>query len=433
MFDLFELDREVRELAVAERQARRTPVVVDGAWDNAPLFPRKLSSLETAKELDRLAADPLARGVRDWVAMFAVERVTKGDREDVLVAFAATDPTLAGEEGFASARLVRDVLAEGKTRELALRALRTRGRQVGDTSARWIERRQEALRRAHVAVPSLPDRLVAFSKETELAEQLLDRLRTLGRSPRTFADDVRVALAREAGEGWPAHLTPRGVAELLGPLMFEGVAVGRPRLPPPLGASSFAMAFANVGEDLAFRDWDRATPFTLARAPGDPLVYRRAALFGLLVLEPAFHQKRLGMSRQAAREQVQKLGHAFTAWLAQAAFRLLLLPLATASGRHGAFEELSERIYGRPMPGAAFTTLPRLDPEAAGRLTGLLVATTDRAMLRDRFDEDWFDNPKAVLELRHENHQATLVRNERPASPTDVEATLARLRETLDG
>ena len=85
------------------------------------------------------------------------------------------------------------------------------------------------------------------------------------------------------------------------------------------------------------------------------------------------------------------------------------------------------------MPGAAFTTLPRLDPEAAARLTGLLVATTDRATLRDRFDEDWFDNPKAVLELRHENHQATLVRNERPASPTDVVATLARLRETLDG
>jgi hypothetical protein len=392
-----------------------------------------VSSLETAKELDRLAVDPLARGVRDWVAMFAVERVTKSDREEVLAAFAATYPSLAGEEGFASARLVRDVLGGGKTRELALRALRTRSREVGDASARWIERRQEALRRARLAVPTLPDRLIESSPEHQLAEQLLDNLRTLGRSPRTFVDDVRVALARDAGEGWPAHLTPRVVAELLGPLMFEGVAVGRPRLPPPIGASSFATAFANVGEDLALRDWDRATPFTLARAPADPLPYRRAALFGLLVLEPAFHQKRLGMSRQAAREQVQRLGHALVAWLAQSAFKLLLLPLATTSGRDGAFEELSERVYGRPMPGALFTTLPRLDPEASARFTGLLVASTDRAILRDRFDEDWFDNPKAVLELRHENHQATLVRNERRASVSDVSASLARLRETLDG
>jgi hypothetical protein len=72
--------------------------------------------------------------------------------------------------------------------------------------------------------------------------------------------------------------------------------------------------------------------------------------------------------------------------------------------------------------------VPELEPGAALRVAGALLAARDRRDLVERFDEDWFRNPRAAEAIRGEDGAL-------PASPRaaaeEIEAGLAELVRAL--
>jgi hypothetical protein len=418
--DLLALDKEVASTVLALR-------TLPDDDDPASPIPRRVSTLELAARLGELVADPLAARLRAWVATLAIERVTFVDRWAAERARRSRVPDQAGDRGLPVATLARMLLTPGRDHAIAAGELDQRDDRELDPLLRWLERRSEAERRAAAHLAELQVAPVSDA----LVERVLDGLRGILPAS-TFADGIDLGLARDAGEGWPTFLTPRSVRDLLGAPLFEGRNLPNLALPAPLGASSFARAFARVAGELTFVDRDRATPFALARAPHDPLLFRRSALFATLVLEPAFHRRRLGLSPPAARQQVRTLGRAFAAWVRDAAFRCHLPALARSNNRVADFAELTERVFGRPSRSGWFGRVPRLDVEARHRLAGLLGSTRDRRTLRERFDEDWFDNPRALEELRHENCLSLVARAERPPEEGDARLLVLAVVEALD-
>jgi hypothetical protein len=185
-----------------------------------------------------------------------------------------------------------------------------------------------------------------------------------------------------------------------------------------LGAASFARALARVGGELAFADRAPGTPFALARDAFDLLEARRSALFAGLVLEPAFHARVLGLGPARAREQTRKIARAALVWVRVAGLRALAWS-ALASGAHADhYPDLAERCLGRPLPPDFAAVFPSASPRSALELAAIFSSVRDRMRLRDRFDDDWFANPRAHEALRHEHHAARAVEPE-PASVGD--------------
>jgi hypothetical protein len=92
------------------------------------------------------------------------------------------------------------------------------------------------------------------------------------------------------------------------------------------------------------------------------------------------------------------------------------------------FEEETAGALGAPIPGALAGVVPELEPGAALRIAGALLAARDRRDLVERFDEDWFRNPHAAEAIREQ--EAVL-----PASPragaAELEAGLEELLRAL--
>jgi hypothetical protein len=100
-----------------------------------------------------------------------------------------------------------------------------------------------------------------------------------------------------------------------------------------------------------------------------------------------------------------------------------------ANNGQSAFEELTFRAFGAPIPGALLGVLPRVDPGAEARFFGALASSIDRRDLRDRFDDDWFANPRAHEALRHEHHLPLVKRPAPPPPPTAVASALRALAD----
>src|SRR5690606_9827146 len=77
--------------------------------------------------------------------------------------------------------------------------------------------------------------------------------------------------------------------------------------------------------------------------------------------------------------------------------------LQAARARADRFEEETALALGAPIPGALAGVVPSLGPGAAVRLAGALLAARDRRELVERFDEDWFRNPRAAEAIRGED------------------------------
>lgn len=382
-------------------------------------FDREVSSRATYLELAPVAADPLAGGIRAWVGHLTLARVISPDEaryRDARLAVAA-DATASVDEH------VRRLLGPEREARPSADELARVAQPVADALSRLSERRREAAR------------LLALEDEPEpaLAETVLactgPVFEASGR-PESWLAALRRALATDAGEGWPAKISLRWLHEQLARgSMFEGVKLEAPRLPAPLGASSFALALHRLGAAWARADQPAHAPFCLTREPHDRLVARRAALLASLVLEPTFHQRKLGLGRDRAAAQARVMGRAAIAWLRWTALAQRSWQLA-GLGDRASFAELSERALGRPLPRALLGVLPLPRRSAGLELRALLDALAEREQLRERFDEDWYDNPRAHVELRHEHHQPLAAR--RPLAPEQGSAALAsRIDELL--
>ncbi|WP_437780491.1 hypothetical protein [Sorangium sp. So ce1097] len=475
--DLLRLDRDVARAARAWRAAlddltRRGPAAAeqDGAaaaeararLEN-PLDPfRRVSARTTyleltgktpslgaelgiASEANEAAPDPtgLAAPLADWVYALTLERVAWADRVRLATAWHAAsilvdvpeparmspreallgllaDPTDAGRQTFA------EVLTRGAG-------------AVADAARILVERRQEAARRldearlAAVEIPCDPPDAALGA-----ADALLRRTEPLLDPEATWHGALGRAVGRDAASGWPARLSARWIEELFrSTRLTEGLAIDLGLLPRPLGAASFARALARFGAALSSAS--ARGPFALSRAPADLRRARRAALFGGLVADPVFCARALGLGRGRALDQARATARSLVRSLRLDAATVSLVGCAGQGGhvllrdaraRRDRFEEATARALGAPIPGALAGVVPALEHGAAVRLAGALLGARDRRDLMERFDEDWFRNPRAAEALRDEDGAPPSPASRR-AGAGDLEAGLDELTRSL--
>ncbi len=206
-------------------------------------------------------------------------------------------------------------------------------------------------------------------------------------------DAIRLAVARDAPEGWPAHLTTRWLAELF-PRFGEGLSLEIGSLPAPVGASSFARALAAFGFALRVAGPAASLPFALARSPNFVDAHRFAAVFAALSASDAFQRRALGNTARIAAAQTRALWRTLLFDVRLSCVRVLV---ARDEDR---FEELTTELCGTPMPNALAGAWPiARDDEAARALATLTWLPLARDLV-ERFDVDWFRNPRAAIYLR---------------------------------
>lgn len=179
-------------------------------------------------------------------------------------------------------------------------------------------------------------------------------------------DEVRVSL-------WPAE-GPRALGELLGAISVAQLRRGPTDDVPP--------------EDLWFGDAGvpHACAALLAGLVCDPLWLRRCAHADL------------------SRDDERALAYASVLDARLAAARTLSSLHALESGFGARADEAHRELFARATGAAIPTALaarelsPFLDPWA--ELRGRSLAAHVRAFLRERFDEDWWRNPRALASLR---------------------------------
>ena len=214
---------------------------------------------------------------------------------------------------------------------------------------------------------------------------------------------ARREVAARAREGWPARLTNRFYDEV-----FSGLGGTVARLPAlqhardVWGAASFARALGSLG--LAMRGQYLSLsklPFA-ARAHPDNLEGQMLGVaFGLLLASPVFHTRALGLGRDAARDQ------------ARLCTTSLLLSLrrnhASSAVSKGVWsvDEAANAVYCGADPTPLMRALLLRRPQFAATSRGISFSV----LMVNRFDEDWFRNPRA--------HQFLIDRAGAPAFATD--------------
>ncbi len=416
--DLASLDRDVaRAFAAWSRWRVRLDADPEACADEDPIEAyRHVAGQSTWRDLGELAVmthdAPLRDALRRWVQALLHARL--GRDLDVAWARAAIDPR--GHFHGDPPRLV---------------GFRDSWRGIVQTdapgeAARWLDAlvecapplaaiaRERSARRVEIA-----ERLGLDHPSSDATPVPLDALRTAARlllartddiathvlregtvdatSPRS-TDVIRLAVARDAGDGWPTHLTARWLDELFG-AGAKGLDIALPRLPAAIGASSFARALGAFGFALRVAAGAKSPRFALAREPAFVAAHRFAFVFASLATSADFHRVALGASRRVALGQARSLAR--TALLdARVHAARFLLGDESAFAPRDLFEELGTRIFGVALPAALRGAWPAPRDDEPARLLALVTALPLARDLVDRFDSDWFANPRALPHLR---------------------------------
>jgi hypothetical protein len=431
--DLIGLDRDV---ARAARSVERWRSEVTARPDDEPLDPfeavRHVASKSTWDALEAFTPSTLDLPLRDalkrWVAALLLARLNLAD--DVTLARESAAPVIVfeGEPTRLEAwRGLWRAVAASRTAAEARRWIQAGAgatAPLADVNRRRAARRLEAARRLGAEHPWSLVSGVSASAVRAAASRLLDATEDIARSSRRealgagtdAAAVIHLAIGRDAGEGWPAHLTPRWVEEAVG-AAAAGLRVALSPLPPALGAASFARALRLFGRGLRLASSPASLPFGLRREPAFVATHRSGALFGALVAEPEFHARVLHLGRRGAMAQARVLARTALVEARLEAARTILADDARFAPAD-AFEELTTRAFGAPLDRryAAAWPAPRDDEPAS--FLGLVGAQPLRELLRERFDVDWFRNPKAWAHLRASSAAPAF-------EPTDEAALLA--------
>lgn len=265
------------------------------------------------------------------------------------------------------------------------------------------ERRFEVARRLGLAHPF---ELTSKCNVAKLASALLDATEPLAieifKDARKRSEDswraasaVQLAIGRRARDGWPSHLGQRwldGAFKVLGP---RGVSVGP--LPEPLGSATFLRAVMAWGFAWKTAGTPRSMPFAIAHDPYPVPAFRFGFALASVVAEPSFQSRVLDLPSRLAVSQGRVLRTTMLLHARTLAVRTLLASEERVEGAR--FEELGVRLFGAPLPSSMRDAWPDPRPAEAARLLGLLGTHAFVRSLVDRFDDDWFRNPKAGAHL----------------------------------
>jgi hypothetical protein len=412
--DLTDLDGRLEQASRAWRSWRRrarTSTREQLAED--PFFGRR--AISTRAMFQRLQTLPAQLPERDsllrWLAALTLDRVTFEDVVDLEIARRAERHVLRslGPEAWTVRDLCLEtaVHPEAERRAACGQALLGVCDNASSNALFWLARRHEAARQLGIdglrwlEAPIRSDVSVAavacavFDATDDLAAEILG-------SDRPWQDVLFLGAAADAIEGWPAQLTTRWLRDLFGlTTLVAGAPIEMEGVPEARCGSSFMRALDRFGIALyRARARQITARFALGVRPFDPQPASYGALFSSLLASHLFLRKHLGLGQIRARAQAQTLMAAILV-----AVRLLALQAAVGSCEEpqAAREmhlDLGKRALGTRLPIELAGVLPRIRPTACARLVGALQASTLYEQLVERYDEDWFDNPRAHEFLR---------------------------------
>jgi len=411
--DRVTLDRDVARAASAMARWRRDIASnPDGAHIDPLQGLRHVAGKSTWDALGALAVnsadEPLRTGLRRWTAALLQTRV--GADDDVAVAReeAAARTHYEGEppRDVSWRETWRGMVRARNSSEVRrwLEASIEAATPVADARRTRLERREEVARRLGFSHPW--DALVPPAVSGSLgasARRFLDATEDLSRAMRResirgidrpdAADLLHAMVAREAGEGWPARLTTRWLADAFAANVGK-LSIDLPALPETLGASSFARALRTFGSAFRIAASPRGPPFSVRNDPAFVGAHRFGALFASLAADPAFHTRMLGLGQARAEAQCRILGRTTLMDVRLDAARIVLGAVGAEPPRD-VFEEMGERIFGAPLDARLRGAWPIARDDEPARWVALLQLPAFRGRTRDAFDTDWFKNPKA--------------------------------------
>lgn len=391
--------------------------------------------------------NPTAKALAEWLAVLELERRCWRDRVAFERAWRTGDPSQAA--------LLRALLMARRlpARERAARDFGDRAAALHDAAMQHYVRRFESDELLREQLAALPTTTVVHAGSVtssnaapplwqrvsggavavdELAAALLER--THGVAEECLSESwwvsLRLALGTEAGEGWPARLAPDWFASVFrrAPIS-DGLRLDLAGLPTAGGASSFARALALFGAALQDASRPRALPFALHTQPFGTARHRTGALLGGLIGERVFHKRVLGLGEDRVVDQRRAIARAFVASLRNDALAVRL-SLTLSQSRRAAEElwpELTERTWGAAAPGWMLGVVPRFRPATASALVGRIAAVADRDEVVERFDEDWFQNPRAIEWLRER-----MAQGERPVAMKRLLGNVDRIGQLIE-
>jgi hypothetical protein len=264
-------------------------------------------------------------------------------------------------------------------------------------------RRQEAARRLGLAHPNALaggdnafSLASAFLDATQpLADELARHARPSMKGDPRAATFVQRALGRDATEGWPAHALQRWLDDAFRSMAPRCVNAGP--LAPPTSSASFLRAAYTWGFAWKASGTPASMPFALARDPYSPLGHRLGFTMASVVGEPIFQKRVLELPARIANNQARHLRATMFAYARTLAVRTLLSTSERVTVSR--FEDLTSRLFGTPLPAVLHEAWPDVRADETTRFLALFSANTFIEQLVQRFDEDWFRNPKAGAHL----------------------------------
>ena len=125
-------------------------------------------------------------------------------------------------------------------------------------------------------------------------------------------------------------------------------------------------------------------------------MHRFACVFGALPTSPVFQKRVLGNVARIADAQARVLARTALLFARLEAARFLL----ATDRAPDRFEDLTLRLFGAPLPRPLAGAWPAAHDDTRARLVGLVTAHALCSELVERFDVDWFANPRGVHHLR---------------------------------
>jgi hypothetical protein len=445
--DLLSIDRDVAR-GWAAWSAWREAVASDpeAHGDDDPLEEvRRVAGRSMVESLAALSPSAgelaLREALRKWVTVLTQARLQRPD--DAAWARSAAEPRahFSGEPPRPVAwREAWRGVASAKTEAecaLWLTAAVEAAPALAGVARRKADRRLEVARRLGVGHPWVPLVAVDPGALRGAASRLLDRTEDLARDvwrhalgrEATMPKVLHAAVARDAGEGWPARLTARWIEECFG-AAARGLSVRLGALPAAVGASSFARAIGGFAFAVASASAPPSIPFALSHDPASVGPHRLAFALASLTMDPAWQGRTLGVGARVAQAQARVLARTALLDARLHAARLLLGDDADFAPRH-LFEELGARLFGAGAAPEFAGAWPVARDDEPGRFVALLGAPAFAEDLRARFDADWYRNPRAWAHLRAPPSSAPLVAVDGKALGAQADALARAFDEAL--
>jgi len=435
--DPLRLDRAIAELSRAVRHWRRRLRHGEGL-DGDPFIVEPLVATRSAFVVvsEFPESDPLKHPLLRAIYRLAEQRINLR----VLVAIAAerhhVPHVVSDPERVRSSLhdLLGRALGEPKRREAWLESYVASAASLSEAVVLLWERRAEVAVR--MGASSLDAIEGAGPDVAPAASQWLDRTNDMfaDLAPATLGGLVDLALASDANEGFPRHLSPSTILDLFrdGDL-FRSLSLDVGELPTPYGAASFLRALGDVGAAWTDATAPRDQPYVIAH---DPYGLRRrttGALFASLFGNDRFAKRSLGIDSSRLAKHRRAIAAAELIESRKAALRVVLKPAALAGRRtfREAFEAEVHRAFGLRVPPDRAGALFGLHVDDAQRFAAIVLASRQNEVMRETHDDDWYRNPRAIEQLRDESRRSPVPVTSADALAAGSDALYASLSDAL--